>query len=262
MSTGGILQPFSDAVKLFLKEITYPYKSSYFLFLLAPVLGLFIVLCTWWVYPNAFGHVRFRYSRSLFLVFLAINIYPLFLAGWSSSRKYAVVGATRGIAQSVSYEIRLALLLLRFLRLGHTLGLSGLLFERQIKSLIYIIMPVVLFWFVCCVAETNRSPFDFAEGESELVSGFNIEYGSAGFALVFMAEYARILFLSYVTGLLVVPANYLLRTLLMIVLGRVWVWLRCTYPRYRYDKLMGLAWKRILPSALIFCFFFLPLSSV
>ena len=245
VSLGGLLQPIRDAVKLFLKEVVLPYKIYVLFFIVGPCIGLRIIIILWILMPRNLGYLRFSYSISLFLVFLGISIYPLFFAGWSRIRKYALIGATRGIAQSVSYEIRLALLILRILCIRETLQINDIILRKVGFNYIVIRTPLILLWLVCCVAETNRSPFDFAEGESELVSGFNIEYGSGGFALIFIAEYARILFLRYLTGgLLIFPLyNIRLSVLLIIILGGVWVWLRCTYPRYRYDKLINLAWK-------------------
>lgn len=265
VSLGGLLQPFADALKLFFKENVLPYKNQVFYFLLAPCLALTIILSLWRLFPNVWGHQNYLYSVSLFLILLAINIYPVFFAGWASNRKYALIGATRGIAQSVSYEIRLALIVLCFLALGHTLQLGGLFF-RDIRFGYWVRgAHLLLLWVVCCVAETNRSPFDFAEGESELVSGFNIEYGAGGFTLIFLAEYARILFLSYLTRMFFLRGTthkdfILVRGIVLV--GGFWVWLRCTYPRYRYDKLMNLAWKSILPLRLRFCIFYLCLAAI
>lgn len=258
VSLVGVLQPIADAVKLFIKENLNPYKTQLVYFWVAPVLGLSIILCLWSLAPTQFGRCRYLYSISLFLIFLAINIYPLFFAGWASNRKYALVGATRGIAQSVSYEISLALIVLCFLSLSNSLQLSGLYYQNRVNYFL-VAIHLILLWVVCCVAETNRSPFDFAEGESELVSGFNIEYGAGGFALIFIAEYASILFLSYLTSLFILSRllpYWEAHILGMLCLGRFWVWLRCTYPRHRYDKLINMAWKSILPLRLRYCIFY------
>lgn len=260
VGVGGILQPFSDAVKLFMKENLPPLGGYQNIFWIPPLLAFLIVSLIWWICPRARGHRNRHYSVALFLVFLSLNVYPLFFAGWSSNRKYALLGSTRGIAQSVSYEISLALFLLTLLCVRHTLDLRCVFYDL-VFSYIFLCLPLLFFWVVCCVAETNRSPFDFAEGESELVSGFNIEYGAGGFALIFMAEYARILVLSYLRGLLFFSFKRALsRVSLIIFLGFFWVWLRCTYPRFRYDKLILLSWKRILPASLALARYFLPLS--
>lgn len=265
MSLGGFLQPIGDAVKLFIKENVNPYKVRVFYFLIAPRLGLRVVLTTWTLLPDIWGHFRYRYSVALFLILLALNIYPLFFAGWASRSKYALLGATRGIAQSVSYEIRLSLIILCFLRINQSIQLYSFVKGEMILYYIFVSSPLLLLWVVCCVAETNRSPFDFAEGESELVSGFNIEYGAGGFALIFIAEYASILFFSYLTGRILLfrtQRRVTKAVFIIVVLGGFWVWLRCTYPRYRYDKLINLAWKRILPIRLRFCLFYFRVRRV
>lgn len=265
VSLGGFLQPIGDAVKLFIKENVNPYKVRVFYFLIAPRLGLRVVLTTWTLLPDIWGHFRYRYSVALFLILLALNIYPLFFAGWASRSKYALLGATRGIAQSVSYEIRLSLIILCFLRINQSIQLYSFVKGEMILYYIFVSSPLLLLWVVCCVAETNRSPFDFAEGESELVSGFNIEYGAGGFALIFIAEYASILFFSYLTGRILLfrtQRRVTKAVFIIVVLGGFWVWLRCTYPRYRYDKLINLAWKRILPIRLRFCLFYFRVRRV
>jgi len=190
-----------------------------------------------------------------------LGLYPLLLAGWSSNRKYALIGALRGIAQTISYEIRLALLLFRFLILFPRLNLKEIFINQEKFRIFILALPLFIFWFISCVAETNRTPFDFAEGESELVSGFNIEYGAGGFALIFMAEYARILFLRLLTRILLgfSRISYIEVIIIITSFAFIWIWARATLPRYRYDKLINLAWKTILPAALIFTLFFVSL---
>ena len=175
------------------------------------------------------------------LIILRLNIYPLLLAGWSSNRKYALIGGLRGVSQTISYEIRLAFLTIGLfleigelrLRLGHV-GESG----RTLW-----VFPLLALWALSCVAELNRTPFDFSEGESELVSGFNIEYGAVKFAILFIAEYAMIFRLSLLTRLLVASRHQLRRVVVVggVLLASVVIWLRATYPRYRYDLLINLA---------------------
>merc|ERR1719402_5645 len=162
---------------------------------------------------------------------MRINVFPVIIRGWSSNRKYALIGRLRGIAQTVSYEVRFALILLFFLR----------------KLIIFI--PIVIIFLISSLAETNRTPFDFAEGESELVSGFNIEYGSVGFAFIFIAEYASILLLRLVIGFFLFgsSSNTLVLYIVSTSIVFVWVWVRTTFPRYRYDKLINLACKTYLP---------------
>jgi NADH-ubiquinone oxidoreductase chain 1 len=263
ISTGGLLQPFADAIKLFVKEIVFPLARNQVIFFISPATAIFLVLWAWRLLPLFSLEIAIIFSSLLLLVILSLNLYPLLIAGWASNRKYAIIGAMRGVAQTISYEIRLALILLRFLVVNKRADMAGWLANSPPFLLGALMAPLLVLWLVSCVAETNRTPFDFAEGESELVSGFNIEYGGGGFAMIFMAEYARILFLRLLSSLLVLGARGLglLTAIGTIFLGYAWVWLRATYPRYRYDSLMGLAWKRILPAALALLTFFLVIST-
>ena len=191
----GILQPFSDALKLFTKEQTIPVISNFFVYYLCPVISLVLSLIVWIVVPYDTGLLRFNLSVLFFFCCLGIGVYRVMVAGWSSNCKYSLLGRLRAVAQTISYEVRLALILLRFVVL-----VGGFRFRLFIKYQVYIwfiilSLPLSLVWFASCLAETNRTPFDFAEGESELVSGFNTEYRRGGFALIFIAEYSRILFI-------------------------------------------------------------------
>ena len=241
----GLLQPFADVVKLFGKGFTLISIVVPRLFLLAPFLRLVLAL----LFPIVLGlkerGVIWEYSVLYLLIVLRLNIYPLLLAGWSSNRKYALVGGLRGVSQTISYEIRLAFLALRlFIEIGKFRLGSTSVALRLIWS-----YPLLILWFLSCVAELNRTPFDFAEGESELVSGFNIEFGSVKFALIFIAEYAIILSLSLLSASLLV-SNQSLRiemVCLGVIIARLVISFRATYPRYRYDLLIELAWKRLLP---------------
>jgi len=198
----GLLQPFADAVKLFTKEQTLPTMSNFIPYYLSPVFRLFIALLVWLVAPFDRGLVSFKIRVLFFLCCTRLGVYSMMGAGWSSNSKYALLGCLRAVAQTISYEVRLALILLRFLFLvgGFDLGL----FTEYQRYLWFMVLtfPLALVWFASCLAETNRTPFDFAEGESELVSGFNTEYRRGGFALIFMAEYASILFIRMLFSLI------------------------------------------------------------
>jgi len=258
VSWAGLLQPFADAVKLFLKERTRPFRGNWVLFLSTPALGLLLVLWIWALLPQ--GVERYDFSLVILLVLIGLSLYPLLLAGWASHRRYALIGAIRGVAQTISYEIRLALLLMAVFRGLQRLSLTRLLRFNDWRAFRWFSL-LILLWWVTCLAETNRTPFDFAEGESELVSGFNVEYGAGGFALIFMAEYARILGLSLLTRLFLGRKGLLSLGGLFVAcgVGFAWVWARATLPRHRYDKLIDLAWKGILPLALalLLTFFYL-----
>ena len=206
------------------------------------------------IIPLLNGFHVFSFSIILFLVVIRFGVYPLLLAGWSSNRKYALLGGLRGVAQTISYEIRLALILLIFLIYNCTYSIEVFITHSIYISFVILSPIILIFWVISCLAETNRTPFDFSEGESELVSGFNIEYGSGGFALIFIAEYARIFFLRAVTGYIGFGWSpfRVVRQLYSILFVFFWVWARATLPRFRYDFLISLAWKRILPLRLGF----------
>ena len=247
----GILQPFRDAIKLFSKEVFIPYTANTKQFIISPILSLLIVLRVFMSFPLLENNFCLRIRVIFLYMVIRINVYPLVVRGWSSNRKYALIGRIRGIAQTVSYEVMFALALLFFLFLRFSLNLVLLskINSLWLKSLVF--LPVVAIIFISSVAETNRTPFDFAEGESELVSGFNVEYGRVMFAIIFIAEYARILFMRILLSVLFFRAtNSLVAYLITTSLVFLWVWFRATYPRHRYDKLMNLAWKVYLPFCL------------
>merc|ERR1712002_610555 len=260
----GLLQPFADAVKLFTKEQTYPTVSNFIPYYLSPVFSLFVALLVWLVIPYEIGLISFQIRVLFFLCCTRLGVYSTIGAGWASNSKYALLGCLRAVAQTISYEVRLALILLRILFLvgGFDLVLFSD-FQRHIWFIVFA-FPLGLLWFASCLAETNRTPFDFAEGESELVSGFNTEYRAGGFALIFIAEYARILFMRVLFTILFLGGN-LLRLLFYIKLVFVsfcFIWVRGTLPRFRYDKLIYLAWKRFLPVSLNYLIFFIGIKRI
>nr|YP_010384936.1 NADH dehydrogenase subunit 1 [Pinnotheres pholadis]UPL64933.1 NADH dehydrogenase subunit 1 [Pinnotheres pholadis] len=245
----GILQPFSDAVKLFTKEQMVPTLSNFMIYYLCPVFSLFISLLVWAVMPYELGLLSFNMSILFFLCCLSVGVYSTMVAGWSSNCKYSLLGSLRSVAQVISYEVSLALILLSFVLLVG--GLSLELFSKYQNYIWFIVVsfPLALVWFSSCLAETNRTPFDFSEGESELVSGFNTEYGAGGFALIFMAEYAKILFMSVLFVVLFLGGGMYNLSLYLkgVSIAFIFIWVRGTLPRFRYDKLMYLAWKSYLP---------------
>nr|YP_010564492.1 NADH dehydrogenase subunit 1 [Pilumnopeus makianus]UZA47107.1 NADH dehydrogenase subunit 1 [Pilumnopeus makianus] len=258
----GVLQPFSDAVKLFTKEQTVPMMSNFLVYYLSPVFSLFISLLVWVVMPYEIGLISFNMSILFFFCCLSMGVYSTMVAGWSSNCKYSLLGSLRSVAQTISYEVSLALILLSLVVLVG--GFSLDLFNKYQGSMWFLVisLPLSMIWFSSCLAETNRTPFDFAEGESELVSGFNTEYSSGGFALIFMAEYASILFMSVLFVIIFLGSspcsgNFYLKSVLVAF---VFVWVRGTVPRLRYDKLMYLAWKSFLPVSINYLVFFMGLK--
>nr|YP_010621031.1 NADH dehydrogenase subunit 1 [Hebardina formosana]WAX39414.1 NADH dehydrogenase subunit 1 [Hebardina formosana] len=258
----GVLQPFSDAIKLFTSEQVFPLLSNYLCYYFAPIFSLFLGLMIWFVMPYFTGFISFELGLLFFLCCTSLGVYTLMIAGWSSNSNYALLGGLRAVAQTISYEVSLALILLSFVFLIGGYNLLGF-YEFQIFNwMIFFTFPLAMIWFTSCLAETNRTPFDFAEGESELVSGFNIEYSSGGFALIFLAEYASILFMSMLFCIIFLGGdiNSLFFYIKLCFISFMFIWIRGTMPRFRYDKLMYLAWSSFLPLSLNYLMFFLGIS--
>nr|AVN67581.1 NADH dehydrogenase subunit 1 [Schultesia lampyridiformis] len=258
----GILQPFSDAIKLFTKEQSFPMTSNYVSYYFAPVFSLFLSLLVWMIMPYLSGMFSFELGFLFFLSCTSLGVYTVMIAGWSSNSNYSLLGGLRAVAQTISYEVSLALILLSFIFLVGSYNLKYFYDYQEFLWFMFLTFPLSLVWFTSCLAETNRTPFDFAEGESELVSGFNVEYSSGGFALIFLAEYASILFMSMLFCVIFLGCdiNSLMFYFKLSFLSFMFVWIRGTLPRYRYDKLMYLAWKSFLPLSLNYLLFFLGLS--
>nr|ALO70292.1 NADH deshydrogenase subunit 1 [Aspidiphorus orbiculatus] len=248
----GVMQPFSDAIKLFSKEQMLPLMSNFYLFYVCPLISLFISLLLWLSMPEVTLMINFEFSVLFFLSVSSLSVYTIMLAGWASNSNYAMLGGIRVIAQSISYEVSLMLLLMSFLFLILSFNVLDL-FKFQLNIwFIFLCFPLGLMWLISSLAETNRAPFDFAEGESELVSGFNVEYSSGGFAMIFLAEYASIIYMSFISSMLILGGDLvsIMFYFKVVALTFFWVWVRGTLPRFRYDKLMYLAWKSFLPVSL------------
>lgn len=253
----GIPQPFCDAIKLFTKEQTYPLLSNYISYYFSPVFSLFLSLLVWICIPIFVKLFSFNLGLLFFLCCTSLGVYTVIIAGWSSNSNYALLGGLRAVAQTISYEVRLALVLLSFIFLIG--GYNILIFYKYQIFIwfLFIIFPIALVWFRISLAETNRTPFDFAEGESELVSGFNVEYRRGGFALIFLAEYARILFIRILFCVIFLGRDVFsfFFYIKLTFVSFMFIWVRGTLPRFRYDKLIYLAWKRFLPFSLNFLLF-------
>nr|WIM51125.1 NADH dehydrogenase subunit 1 [Papilio bootes janaka] len=255
----GILQPFADVVKLFNKEQTFPSYSNYMVYYFSPVVSLIVVLMSWLLIPYYFNLISFNLGILFFLCCTSVGVYTVMIAGWSSNSNYALLGGLRAVAQTISYEVSLALIMLSSIIMIMNFNMINFFFYQEIIWFFFLMMPLSLCWLSSSLAETNRTPFDFAEGESELVSGFNVEYSSGGFTLIFLSEYASILFMSMLFILLYL-GGYSLSLIFYLKLSFVsfvFIWIRGTLPRYRYDKLMYLSWKSYLPVSLNFLLFFL-----
>nr|CAH59892.1 NADH dehydrogenase subunit 1 [Zygaena oxytropis oxytropis] len=255
----GILQPFSDAIKLFTKEQTYPMFSNYMSYYFSPIVSFILSLMIWLLIPYYFNMISFNLGVLFFLCCTSLGVYSLMIAGWSSNSNYALLGGLRSVAQTISYEVSLVLIMMSCIIFIMDFNLVLFNEYQNIIWFVFLMIPLSLSWFSSSLAETNRTPFDFAEGESELVSGFNIEYSSGGFALIFMAEYSSILFMSMFFCLMYLGGYSLnlIFYLKLVFISFLFIWVRGTLPRYRYDKLMYLAWKSYLPISLNFIIFFM-----
>nr|YP_009441824.1 NADH dehydrogenase subunit 1 [Simianus niponicus]AOY39460.1 NADH dehydrogenase subunit 1 [Simianus niponicus] len=254
----GIPQPFSDAIKLFSKEHFIPLMANYYSYYFSPIFGLFLSLLIWFCMPFMSILINFNFGILFFLCCSSLMVYSIMIAGWSSNSNYSLLGSLRSVAQTISYEVSLALILISFLILIFSLNMIDFFKYQSYIWIMFMSLPLCMVWFVSSLAETNRTPFDFAEGESELVSGFNVEYGGGGFALIFLAEYSSILFMSMLFCLIFLGGDIFtwFFFLKLNFISFLFIWVRGTLPRFRYDKLMYLAWKSFLPVSLNFLLFF------
>nr|UKO31668.1 NADH dehydrogenase subunit 1 [Limnophyes sp. YF-2022] len=258
----GIPQPFCDAIKLFTKEQTFPNYSNYLVYYFSPIFSLFLSLLAWLCFPFIIKLYSFNLGVLFFLSCLSMGVYSVMLAGWSSNSNYALLGGLRAVAQTISYEVSLVLILMSMIFLVGSYNFYYFFLFQDYVWFMFFCFPVGAVWFFSSLAETNRTPFDFAEGESELVSGFNVEYSSGGFALIFLAEYSSILFMSMLFSLIFLGGDiYNFSFFLKLsFISFLFIWVRGTLPRFRYDKLMFLAWKSFLPFSLNYLFLILGLK--
>lgn len=271
----GLLQPIADLIKLITKEIIVPSKSNKYLFVVAPLFALVPSLVAWAVVPFQQGIVLANINAGILYIFAmsSLGVYGVLIAGWASNSKYAMFGALRSTAQTVSYEIAMGFALVGALLAAGSMNLSDIVLSQKGGILHWWFVPLfplfLVFW-IAGIAETNRAPFDLAEGESEIVAGFHVEYSGIGFALFFLAEYASMILISTVTAIVFLggwlspfEGISLLEDIFFIVPGFVWLllkisfflfvylWVRATFPRYRYDQLMRLGWKVLIPVTIV-----------
>nr|YP_009354484.1 NADH dehydrogenase subunit 1 [Sarothrura ayresi]ARA90982.1 NADH dehydrogenase subunit 1 [Sarothrura ayresi] len=258
----GLLQPIADGVKLFMKEPIRPSTSSPFLFTTTPILALLLALTIWIPLPIPFPLANLNLGFLFLLAMSSLMVYSILWSGWASNSKYALIGALRAVAQTISYEVTLAIILLSTIMLSGNYTLTTLATTQEPMYLIFSSWPLAMMWYISTLAETNRAPFDLTEGESELVSGFNVEYAAGPFALFFLAEYANIMLMNTLTAILFFNPSFLNpptelypMTLAMetLLLSSGFLWIRASYPRFRYDQLMHLLWKNFLPLTLALC---------
>lgn len=271
----GLLQPFADGLKLLFKEIIIPTRSNRYLFIVAPILAMGPALAAWAVIPFDQGLVLANINVGLIylLAMTSLGVYGIVIAGWASNSKYAFLGAMRSAAQIVSYEIPMGFALVGVLIAARSMDLSEIVMAQQggIWHWYWLpLLPLLVVYWVSAIAETNRSPFDVAEGESELAGGFNVEYAGMPFAIFFLAEYANMVLVSALAVIMFaggwlspVQGIPLLENWFAWVPGLVWfmlkvsfflflfLWFRATFPRYRYDQIMRLGWKIFIPITLV-----------
>ncbi len=263
----GLLQPFADGLKLFLKEMVLPTKANKVVYFLAPIMTFFISLSAWAVIPFDDGWVLADINVGILYLFAisSMGVYGIIMAGWASGSRYPFLGGMRSAAQMVSYEVSMGLILVTILLTSGSLNLTEIVHAQ--KSVWFFIphFPMFVIYFISILAETNRSPFDLPEAEGELVSGFNLEYSSMAFAMFFLGEYANMILMSSLTVILflggwlppidIAPFNWIPGIIWFF--GKVvfvlffFLWVRATFPRFRYDQLMRLGWKIFLPFSLI-----------
>ncbi len=264
----GLLQPFADALKLLSKETILPSGASKVVFVIAPMLTFILSLVAWAVIPFGDGLVIADVNVGILYLFAisSLGVYGVIMAGWSSNSKYPFLGAMRSAAQMISYEVSLGLVIITVIMAAGSLNLSDIVNAQRGMWFFIPLFPMFIIFFISTLAETNRAPFDLPEGESELVAGYFVEYSSMSFALFFLGEYANMILMSGMTVTLflggwlppldIAPFNWIpgpiwfaIKVALVLF---VFLWVRATTPRYRYDQLMRLGWKVFLPFTLIF----------
>lgn len=265
----GLLQPIADGVKLFIKEPVRPSTSSPLLFIAAPLLALALALTLW--APMTLPHplIDLNLSILFILALSSLAVYTILGSGWASNSKYALIGALRAVAQTISYEVSLGLIILSTIILTGGFTLFMFTIAQETIWLVVPTWPLAAIWFTSTLAETNRAPFDLTEGESELVSGFNVEYAGGPFALFFLAEYSNILLINTLSACLFFGTTHFsnlseLSSISLItktaILSALFLWTRASYPRFRYDQLIHLLWKSYLPLSLALIIWYLALT--
>lgn len=262
----GLLQPFADGVKLFLKETIIPSGASRIVFLLAPMITFFLSLVAWAVIPFDEGLVLADINVGVLYLFAisSLGVYGILMAGWASNSKYAFLGSLRSAAQMVSYEVSMGFVIISVLIIVGSLNLTDIVMAQQGMWFVIPLLPMAVIFFISTLAETNRHPFDLPEAEAELVTGYNVEYSAMTFALFFLGEYANMILMCGMTTVLflggwlppfdIAPFNWIPGpiwfSLKIAGLLFIFIWLRASFPRYRYDQLMRLGWKVFLPASL------------
>nr|ABU41857.1 NADH dehydrogenase subunit 1 [Agkistrodon piscivorus] len=256
----GLLQPIADGLKLITKETTKPTLSSPILFTLSPIMALSLALISWAPMPMPNALTNMNLSLLFIMAMSGLFTYTILWSGWSSNSKYPLMGAMRAVAQIISYEVTLGLIIISLATISGGYSLHSFTEVQEHFWLLFASWPLAMMWFTSTLAETNRSPFDLTEGESELVSGFNLEFSAGPFALLFLAEYTNILLMNTLSTMMffnpgasnpeLFTINLMAKTMALTTL---FLWIRASYPRFRYDQLMHLLWKQYLPLTMAMC---------
>lgn len=251
----GLFQPFSDAIKLLNKELFYVYKSNYNIFYICPIIRFIMIIIIWLVFPFVTNIYFLNYSILLMITFITIGGYVVIFIGWSANSVYSIIGSIRSVSQILSYEVRFILIILIVILISERYSIIDFSKYQFYFWYLVILYPLFILFFIRILAELNRSPIDFIEGESELVSGFNIEYFRGGFTLIFLSEYGMIIFFRLIR--VYIFRNLLEHSLILIfffinLLCSIVIFIRGILPRMRYDELMYLCWKIILPLILVY----------
>lgn len=255
----GLLQPLADGLKLFSKEMVIPNHVSIFLYFFSPILALTLGLVVWGLMPLNFYSTMSDVTLGILIIFAlsSVGVYAILMSGWSSNSKYAFMGSLRAAAQMISYEVSIGLIVISVILCGGTMNLINIIqAQEQLIWFLLPLLPAAFMFFISCLAETNRAPFDLTEGESELVSGYNVEYSSMTFALFFLAEYSHIIFMSFLFAVIFLGGwSFIISSpIILFIKGTsvvfLFVWVRTSFPRLRYDQLMSLLWKSYLPLSL------------
>nr|QPB46202.1 NADH dehydrogenase subunit 1 [Bemisia tabaci]QPB46215.1 NADH dehydrogenase subunit 1 [Bemisia tabaci] len=258
----GITQPFADAVKLINKEMNLNYNSNISIYMLAPALNIVSSLVMWIIFPFNYSFNFMKMSVLMVLSCMAFNVVTIMMMSWSSNSNYAFIGMIRTISQLISYEINLILILITVIVITENMNFLYMNKVQKYVTILTMLFPLVMIWVTTILAETNRTPFDFSEGESELISGFNIEYSSTGFMMLFLSEYCSILIMSFMTVCMFFNISLTSTKFYLMYLGMcfIFIWARTTLPRFRYDKLMKFNWTQILPMSTLMLFFAFPIK--
>jgi NADH-quinone oxidoreductase subunit H len=262
----GLLQPLADGLKLFIKETILPSSANLIIFILAPIITFLLALVSWCVLPISEGSVYSDLNVGILyiLAISSLGVYGIIMAGWSSNSKYAFLGSLRSAAQMISYEVSISLILINVLICAGSLNFTQIVLAQQLIWYAVPLFPILILFYISILAETNRAPFDLPEAEAELVAGYNVEYSAMGFALFFLGEYANMILMCSLTTILffggwlplfniplllwIPPAIWFSLKTAVLLFG--FIWIRASFPRYRYDQLMRLGWKIFLPLSL------------